>query len=286
MSTPGVGFFQKEKINQFFTQYSQIRRERKIYWWLEIFAIGVFYSVYAFIRNQFGSTSDSVSPQDALDNALILIDFEKYLGLYQEARIQGWFLDYEWFLWIFNVFYGLFHFAVTICVFIWLYIRFPWDFARLRTAGLITTGLGLVGFALFPVMPPRLLGDAGIYGGRLLNSPFVDTLREIGGLWSFDSGTLQRISNQYAAMPSIHIAWAIWSAYIIYTRAKNPYVKILAALYPFVTLFAVVVTANHYWIDALGGVAVVVVAFLVANWIHEAFAKRKLHALSKIIPTK
>jgi membrane-associated phospholipid phosphatase len=93
----------------------------------------------------------------------------------------------------------------------------------------------------------------------------VDTVVEVGGIWSFESSGLEAISNQYAAMPSLHIGWALWSALILGPRLKHKLAQLLAWVYPLLTLFAIVVTANHYWIDGLGGVAVVAIGFVLSK---------------------
>jgi hypothetical protein len=159
------------------------------------------------------------------------------------------------------LFYGAFHFLVTFGALIWLYIRFPHDYRFWRRAGLIATGCALIGFAAFPLMPPRLLGDCGPYGACRPGETFVDTVIEVGGIWSFESSGWETISNQYAAMPSLHIGWALWCAWVLVPRLQSRTAKALAVSYPALTMFAIVVTANHYWIDGLGGVAVVAAGY-------------------------
>lgn len=240
-----------------------------LYWWSEALLVLTFYVVYSWSRNQFGSAT--VQPDEALRNAVRVIDLEKALGLFQELRIQEWFLDWTFFLQFWNLFYGTAHFAVTIFTLAWLYRRYPVLYPRLRSSFLCTTGLALVGFSLFPLMPPRLLADCGEFGGCLAAYPFVDTLSEAGGLWSFDSGTMQKISNQYAAMPSLHFAWAAWCALALYSVLRSPFTRALAVAYPVATLFAVIVTGNHYWIDALGGVAVLGAGVLLGRTLADAW---------------
>ena len=128
-------------------------------WWRELAMIAGFYAIYTIGRNQFGSAA--VGPDTAYRNAAHIIDIERALGLYQEARIQDWFITYTSFIQFWNLFYGTFHFAVTAGVLLYLYKRHPQSYQFWRTAGLLTTALALVGFAVFPLMPPRLLGDCG-----------------------------------------------------------------------------------------------------------------------------
>ena len=240
------------------TRERPTREALGIRWWREALLIGLFYLGYSLVRNQFGSAV--VGPGLALNNAEIVIELERSLGLYIESTVQGWFLGWDAFISVWNVFYGLLHFAVTFFTLMWLYLRFPEVYQRWRTIGLLCTGLGLVGFALFPLMPPRLLGDCGAYGACLVDTGFVDTMVHYKGLWSFDSGTFQKLSNQYAAMPSIHFAWAVWCFLALRGRIRSGWGRVCLYLYPPLTLFAVVVTANHYWVDAVAGVLCILLA--------------------------
>ncbi len=260
-----------------------LRRERGpgsgLHWWAEVLLVLGFYAVYSAIRNLFGS--ESVSPADALANAERIIDLEKALGLYVELDVQQAFLGSRWFVQAWNLFYGTFHFAVTVFALVWVYRRFPHLYARHRSTFLCTTGLALVGFALFPLMPPRLLSDCGEYGACLAAMhPYVDTVADVGGLWSFDSGTMQKVSNQYAAMPSLHFAWATWSSLVLWPTlqgtspsARARVAQVLVAAYPPATLFSVVVTGNHYWLDAVGGLVVLVAGWLLSTLLVRAWVR-------------
>ena len=145
---------------------------------------------------------------------------------------------------------------VTGVAMVFLYIRYPVRYRRYRNVLLATTSLALIGFVTFPLMPPRLLNAGGPYGATLAEYTFVDTLAEVGGLWSFDSETMQAISNQWAAMPSLHISWAMWCTVALYPVLRSATARVAIVLYPVLTLYAIVVTANHYWIDAVGGAAI------------------------------
>ena len=250
-------------VRGFFGEYASVRERLRLRWWKEILIVGLFYLVYSAVRNQFGSAA--VDWPEAYDNARAIIDMEKAVGLYQEVRIQEWFIDWTPFIQFWNLFYGTFHFAVTGFVLFWLYVKFPWDYPRWRSIGLATTGLALVGFSLFPLMPPRLLGNCGVYGACLPDSGFIDTVTEVGGLWSFDSGAGQKLSNQYAAMPSMHFGWALWCFIILWPRLENPVGRVLIAAYPWLTLFAIVVTANHFWLDAVGGALALGLGYVVGS---------------------
>ncbi|MCU1346507.1 MAG: hypothetical protein JWL70_2773, partial [Acidimicrobiia bacterium] len=248
----------------------------RLRWWREVLYVLVFYIAYSSVRNLFGSAQ--VSPHRAFENARHLIRVEDALSIFHEASVQSRFIGEHWFMRFWNIYYGTAHFVVTAGALIWLYHRQPARYARWRNALAFMTGLALVGFALFPLMPPRLLNDATKYGGAGFATHqygFVDSLAKIGGLWSFDSGTVAKLSNQYAAMPSLHCAWATWCAFVLWPLVRRPWAKTLVLLYPFATLFCIVVTANHYWLDGVGGLLTFAVGCLcgfqlAAFWVRRA----------------
>jgi PAP2 superfamily len=251
-------------------------------WWKEIAIIGAFYGIYSFVRNQFGSARTR-TPLVPFENALHVIRFESAIGLYREHAIQSAFLGARAFLQFWNTYYGTAHFIVTIATFIVLFRRAPARFVRWRNALAFTTALALVGFSLFPLMPPRLLSDTGTYGGAKLaaerkNLPgridFVDTLKEFGGPWDFDSGAMTKISNQYAAMPSLHCAWATWCALALWPLVRRRWSRALVIAYPFVTLFCIIVTANHFWVDGIGGLITLAAGWWAGNQLENWNQKR------------
>ena len=226
---------------------------RRLRWWHEVLFILGFYAIYSIIRNMQGSAS--VSAEVALRNAFDVIHLERLLGLYHEETFQEIFINWRPFIVFWNLFYGTFHFVVTAFVLVFLFRRFPVRYRRWRNVLAATTALALVGFALYPLMPPRLLPPR--FG-------FVDTLRAYGSLWSFDSTAMHKISNQYAAMPSLHFAWATWCACALLPVVKRPVFRVLTVLYPVLTLIAIVITGNHFVIDAVAGLAVLWAGWLIA----------------------
>lgn len=146
---------------------------------------------------------------------------------------------------------------------VWTYRRYPWRYPLWRNTLAATTGVALAGFTLFPLMPPRLLDDCGPFGA-CESFGFTDTLAQVGGLWSFDSGTMAEISNQFAAMPSLHFAWSLWCFFVLYNYLPWRAARIAIAVYPWLTLFAIIVTGNHYWLDAVGGAAALGLGYLIA----------------------
>jgi len=218
------------------------RPRRGLRWWKEVLAAAIFYAVYSVIRNTQGSAS--VSRDLAFRNARRVIDLERLLGLYHERAVQHLFVSSGAIMSLWNLFYGTFHFFVTIGVLVVLFRAHPDRYRKWRNVLAATTAIALVGFAVYPLMPPRLLPST--YG-------FVDSLKRYGSLWSFDSTAMHKVSNQFAAMPSLHFAWSLWCACALVPALRRNWARILLAVYPLITLCAIVITANHYVLDAAGG---------------------------------
>ena len=275
-----------------------IQREHRTRLVKEFTIIGTFYLLYSLTRNRFGSISISGTdvPMNAFNNAMKVIRVERALGLYHEESIQEWFLPYRSLLQALNTFYGTAHFAVTVTVFFVLFKYRKDVFPVFRNALAICTGLALVGFALFPLMPPRLLdapcpgtvANEITYGGACIphetrnyngatSFGFVDTLDAYGGPWDFSDGAVAKASNQYAAMPSLHIGWASWCAFGMWPLMRRRWTRAAVLLYPALTLFCIVVTGNHFWLDGLGGLLVLGLGFALGMWIHNANQRRLNH---------
>jgi hypothetical protein len=234
----------------------------RLRWWAEVAAIAVFYLVYSAIRN-----ANEGSPTAAYRHATQVIRLERTLHLYHEARLQHWVQDHVHPLIVFcNYFYGSLHFIVTVAVLVLLYRRFSDDYPLWRNALGISTALALIGFVTYPLMPPRLL-DLHVATAGIAHAPygFVDTLAKDPAFWSFNSGGVNKISNQFAAMPSLHVAWATWCAWAGSPHVRRSWVKVLLHAYPWVTITAIVLTANHYILDAVAGILVFLVGYLASR---------------------
>ncbi len=202
---------------------------------------------------------------EAFRNAKQVIAAQRLVGIYHEETVQDLFLSWRPFISFWNVYYGTAHFIVTAGALVYCFRNLPERYPLWRNTLACTTGLALVGFALYPLMPPRLLPPE--YG-------FVDTLRVVGGLWSFESAPMAKVSNQYAAMPSLHMAWAVWSVLVLIPVVRRPWARWVLVAYPFLTLFAVVVTANHFFLDAVGAAIVLALGFVMARPLTRRIAAR------------
>ncbi|MCW2621397.1 MAG: hypothetical protein JWL64_999 [Frankiales bacterium] len=148
--------------------------------------------------------------------------------------------------WLASAWYQYAHTTVTMVVLLWIYARRPEVYRWARTALVLINVLGLTVFFLLPVAPPRLLPGAGFVDGSV-----------VAGL-SAATGPVQ--ADQYGAMPSLHIAWAVWVATVCLVAVRNERRSRLWIGYPIVTTVVIVVTGNHFVLDAVAGLAVALVA--------------------------
>lgn len=257
----------------------------RLRWWKEVaFGIAV-YAIYSVVRNRFGSAGGDPGP--AFEHARSVIDLERAVHLYAEPSVQRWYLDLPghglirgW-----NVYYGLAHFLVTFVALVWLFRRDPERYPLWRNTLALTTCVAVIGFAAYSLMPPRLLDDPGEFGACRIYAPagaaaaepgdlsapgcdrygYVDTVARFGGWISFGNEGMKDVSNQYAAMPSMHIGWSTWSALVLVPMLRRRWAKVLAGIYPALTLVCIVLTANHYWIDGVGGLVCLALGFALAR---------------------
>lgn len=212
--------------------------------------IAISYWTYSLIRN-------AVPEQKAkaLRNADWIWQAEHALGIAVEHTVNHAVNSVTWLIVSMNYYYATLHFIVTIGVLVWLYHWHPGRYAASRLALFATTGVALVGYYFYPLAPPRLMSGGG----------FVDTVVEHDTWGSMASGNLASMSNQYAAMPSMHIGWSLWCGITVAMLARPLWVRIVALLYPTVTLLVIVSTANHFWLDAVGGVLCLTFGFTAAR---------------------
>src|SRR3954471_8811074 len=206
--------------------------------WFEILLIAVSYWTYSLIRNAVPEQKT-----EALRNADWIWRMEHHLGIAVEESVNHTVNSVAWLIVGMNYYYATLHFVITLGVLVWLYRSHPGRYAATRLVLFATTGVALVGYYLYPLAPPRLMR-----GTR-----FIDTVTVHQTWGSMASGDLKHMSNQYAAMPSMHIGWSVWCGLTIFALSRVPWVRVLGLLYPVVTLTVIVATANHFWLDAVGG---------------------------------
>ncbi|WP_282794262.1 phosphatase PAP2 family protein [Streptomyces sp. CC224B] len=216
----------------------RLRTPRRPRLWFEILLIAVSYWTYSLVRNAVPEQKTA-----ALRNADWLWDLEQTLGIAVERSVNHAVDSVTWLIVGMNYYYATLHFVVTLGVLVWLYRSHPGRYAATRLVLFATTAVALLGYYLYPLAPPRL-----VPGGD-----FIDTVIAHNTWGSMASGDLKNMSNQYAAMPSMHIGWSLWCGLTIFALASVPWVRVLGLLYPVATLVVIVATANHFWLDAVGG---------------------------------
>lgn len=181
-----------------------------------------------------------------------ILSVERHLGLSPEHWLNHAFYDHAWLGIPADYMYATLHYILTVVVLFWLWKSHREAYRQARTWLGLTTMLGLVGFITFPTAPPRMLG--GSYD-------FVDTLAEHAsiGWWGGGGGTPKgfgNVTNEFAAMPSLHVGWALWCGLLLFRYSRSRVVRVLGLAYPAVIAMVVMGTANHYLLDAVAGVAV------------------------------
>ncbi|HEY5837186.1 phosphatase PAP2 family protein [Streptomyces sp.] len=235
----------------------RLRAPRKPRLWFEILLIGVSYWTYSQIRNAVPEQQDT-----ALKHAAEIWSFERGLGLAVEHGVNHAADSVTWLIVGMNYYYATLHFVITVGVLVWLYFQHPGRYGPTRLALFVTTWLALIGFYAYPLAPPRLMTDGG----------FIDTVRTHNTWGTMSEGSLAEVSNQYAAMPSMHIGWSLWCGVTIATLAVPVWVKMIGAVYPAGTLLVIVSTANHFWMDAVGGTLCLGFAYAVAYVLYGRWA--------------
>lgn len=228
---------------------SPSRRVRP-HWRRELLLLVVLYLLYVAIRNL---APDQVV--DAQRNARAILGAEGLLGMDVERTINLAGAALPWLVIPANYYYATMHMAVTAAVLVWLYRRRPAHYARTRAVLLTMTLMALVCYWLYPLAPPRLMTGGG----------YIDTGR-VFTLWGVTpSDDLVALSNQYAAMPSMHVGWALWCGVAVVMLAQRRVVRVLGALHPVLTLAVVVVTGNHFVLDAVAAMALFALASVIVT---------------------
>ena len=173
-----------------------------------------------------------------------LVTLERSTGLFIEERMQDAAHAFPGLIDLLSISYLTFHLAVTVVVLLWLHRRHPAAFPLVRTTLVLASGLALVGYLVYPTAPPRLSG-IGI----------TDTVS--GGHIDLNSGLVSSLYNPYAAVPSMHIGYALVVAASLLRYGRRVAVRVVGALYPLFVLLVVVATGNHFLLDALAGAVVV-----------------------------
>jgi len=222
--------------------------------WLDaVLQFGLFYLAYSGYQVVRGITD---SGRDlALANAERLIDAERSLGTFFEPGLQQALIDHaSWVVDAANFAYLNSHFVVTTVFLAWLYLRRNEHYYFVRNMFMVAMLVALIGYALYPTLPPRLYPGEG----------FTDTIAAFTGV-AQDSKTAGLLVNQYAAVPSMHIAFSLMVAAPAVALSRHLVSRLAWSAYPLVVFAVIVITGNHYWLDAAAGAAVACLAAVAAR---------------------
>ncbi|WP_246234774.1 phosphatase PAP2 family protein [Streptomyces boluensis] len=225
-------------------------------WWTELPLIAVVYVAYSA-----GRLLARGDVSTAVDHGLAILRLEEGLRIDAEHPLNRLFTEQAWLGVPADFAYASLHYLVTPAVLVWLFRRRPAHYRAARTSLMISTLIGLLGFTLVPTCPPRLLDAA--HG-------FVDTMAQYSayGWWGAEASAprgLGGMTNQYAAMPSLHVGWALWCGVMLWRYGRSPLLRAAGVAYPLLTTVVVLGTANHYFLDAVAGAAVIGLGLLLGR---------------------
>lgn len=204
--------------------------------------------LYLFVRGLIRGRGEA-----AFAHAAEVIRREQRLGMFWEPRLQAWALAHPWVVTLANWTYVFAFWPALAGTLAWLFARHREAVALYRNALLISGGIGLICFAVFPLAPPRFLPSWG----------FVDTVATESNTYAALYPT--SVANRYAAMPSLHVGWTLLMGIALATRAGNRLVRAVGIVLPPAMFAATVLTANHYLVDGVAGAAVVLVGLGTAS---------------------
>ncbi len=205
---------------------------------------------------------DQVS--EAFGNAHRVIGWEKALGIFNEVDFQSTILGNHTIILALNRYYFIAHFLGMALLLTWLFTRHRHLYGRVRRVLFAVTIGGLAIHVAFPLAPPRWFPEFG----------FVDTLQTYGPR-VYDSEAVASTANQIAAMPSLHVAWALIVAWAVIATLHTRW-KWIAVAHPLLMALTVVVTANHWWLDAAVASLLVVTASQADRPLQKLLAARAL----------
>jgi membrane-associated phospholipid phosphatase len=203
---------------------------------------------------------------DAIAHGQQVIDLERSTHTFFEPSLQAFFLPAHWLIDVANQLYLNAQFSIALGFLVWLYLFRNESYYFVRNMFVVAMGLALVGYTIFPTAPPRMFPQDG----------FVDTIVDFSKV-NHDSTLAKIFINPYAAIPSMHCAFALMIGGSGFRVCRNRYAKAFWAAWPLLIAWVVIVTANHYWFDVALGWAVAATSALVA---HRLLARARPEAWS------
>jgi membrane-associated phospholipid phosphatase len=197
----------------------------------------------------------------AFAHARELISLERTLHLFVEPSVQAWGSGSRMLMNLSSWLYVNAQTTVTVSALVYLYVRHNRSFYFVRNMFLIAMAIALVGYTVFPTAPPRFMPEWG----------FIDSVSDFTGVHvSHTSASMTALFNPYAAVPSMHVAFALMIGWPLARLSRRRPAKVLWLLYPFLIAFVIVVTANHFIVDALLGALTAGLSAYGARWLARA----------------
>ena len=211
---------------------------------------------------QFAGQLSVMGSDDAVARGQWVWNTERTLRLPSEHTLQQWVLPHPWLVQGANYYYAVMHFGMMVALLIWVFLRHRASYPWVRTTLVLVTAASLL-VQLIPVAPPRLVPGTGL----------VDTAVQYGqSVYQTTIGGLQ--ADSYSAMPSVHVAWCVMVAVAVIRISPSRW-RWLIVVHPVLTVFVVLATANHYWLDGVAAVALLLLSYL-AQWaVAKALAARR-----------
>jgi hypothetical protein len=220
----------------------------------QIALFGTAFLLYNLVRGLVGGGGSIYKP---FGDAMKIIDLERTLHVFAEPSIQAWAQNKHWLMDAADWTYLNGHFLITLAALVWIYTRRNGSFYFVRNMFMIAMALALVGYWVFPTAPPRLLPEWG----------FTDSISQfvMGSTGHIDDGPTHAFMNFYAAVPSMHVCFAVMIGWSMRRLVSWRPAKIAWCLYPLLVTFVVVATANHYFIDVFLGAVTAGVSAVLAH---------------------
>jgi hypothetical protein len=209
----------------------------------ELLIVFILLRVYDYVKSL-----ENVRMAASLHNGRDILQIERAVHVDVESGANHWLSHHHTLDTLLVWWYQYSHISGTMAVLACCYLWFPQLYRSARNTLVLSNSVAMLVFVVLPVMPPRLLPHAG----------FVDSVA-LAGFGTSHGGPIQPA--QFAAMPSLHLAWATWVAVVSFTMLKGVSHRGLVFLYPVVTTISVISTGNHYVLDVIAGVAVAVGSF-------------------------
>ncbi len=219
----------------------------------QVSLFGLAYAAYRLVRGIVEGDAN-----EAFAHARDLISLERGMHLFVEPSIQAWASGSHVVMLLSSWIYVNAQTSVTVCALIYLYMKHNRNFYFVRNMFMIAMALALIGYVVFPTAPPRFMPEWG----------FIDSVSDLTGVKvGHQSASINALTNVYAAVPSMHVAFALMIGWTLARLVRSPIARVAWILYPFMMAFVIIVTANHFILDAMLGAVTAGASAYGASWL-------------------